>query len=335
MRPNGIIEPSNCCHQTAFDWKVDVPNKPYCKSAPQNQPCTVEPTPTPCSPIASVCDIISQKPFEKCDNTLLKPYQDSCREDHCLVNSTQLDCINIKAAADSCRENTCVDWRSSVDGCNFTCNETFVFKPCELRNDDYCEDNKVIVGMKLTAFEEGCFCPSGMKLSEDKTTCVHACCLDSTGKRRENGESWIDLNNNCTSYICTKQQVSTQKKMCADQPHCKESDKKWDDDHCCYECNEAGICKMINRNVNVTKEVNNTTCSKVIMMNICEGTCPGSAKFNTQSNTMEHMCECCQEIEIEEKRVKLNCLNGGTEWYTYTSIKSCDCNAIVCPAPSP
>ncbi|XP_038667194.1 mucin-5AC-like [Scyliorhinus canicula] len=238
MRPDGKIEPSDCCHQTALDWKVDDPNKPHCNSAPQNQSCVPEIKPT-CPPDvleAPVCDVISETPFENCSTSVLEPYSKSCREDYCLTKSIELTCENVEAAADSCREDTCVDWRSSTDQCPFPCNATFIYKPCERKGDDYCENNQLIPGMMFASYEEGCFCPPGQKLSEDKKNCVSTCCLDNNGTRRAEGEHWRDPNNSCTSYRCVHSIVITETKSCDSQTVCSESFRIWDADKCCYTC---------------------------------------------------------------------------------------------------
>ncbi|GCB72445.1 hypothetical protein scyTo_0006308 [Scyliorhinus torazame] len=397
MRPNGKIEPSDCCHQTALDWKVDDASKPHCYAEPQNQSC-VSVTEPPCPPDVSgtpVCDIISQTPFENCSISELTPYRKSCRVDYCLTKSIELTCENVEAAADSCRENTCVDWRSSTDKCPFNCTATFVYKPCERKRDDYCENNKLIPGMMLASYEEGCFCPPGQKLSEDKKNCVSTCCLDnngtrrsegehwldssnsctsyrcvhsivitetkscdsqtvcsesyriwdadkccytcrgcldSNGTRRADGERWLDPNNNCISYDCHEPYIALHNKTCASQPVCTESKKIWDADRCCHTCeNQGSSCKKLQSALNITKVLNNRTCSGQLSLTICKGFCGGSAEFNTVTGKIEHTCECCREKGSESKRTEFECEDGGTEIYKYTDITQCGCESHICP----
>ncbi|XP_051889494.1 mucin-2-like [Pristis pectinata] len=329
MRPNGTKEHTDCCSTTALDWKYDDPNKPYCKSAPKDESC-VKPTPTPCIATDSLCEIILQKPFENCTKNQLKPYYDSCVTDYCLTNSTGLACSTIKSAAERC--STCVDWRSTIDECKMKCNENLVYKACAQKSDDYCQNNSVIDGGNLLSYQEGCFCPTGMMKSEDKTKCVSTCCLDNNGVRRKLNDKWQDQNNPCISYTCTSKGVTTQTRSCGIEPPCNESNKTWDDEHCCYSCTPSGSCKLNTRRTNVTKEINSTTYTAEIELNICQGNCPGSAEYNTQTDQIEHKCECCQEIRTEVKKVQLASQDGRVKIpYSYTYIKSCGCKGDICP----
>lgn len=59
IRRNGIVEDNSCCDKTAYDWVVEDPLKPYCKSPTRNVPCifhTPTPPPPPCS--APICDLL-------------------------------------------------------------------------------------------------------------------------------------------------------------------------------------------------------------------------------------------------------------------------------------
>ncbi|XP_043569532.1 intestinal mucin-like protein [Chiloscyllium plagiosum] len=332
MRPNGVIEPTDCCHKTALDWKFEDPRKPYCQSAPQGVSCEPPTTTTPCTS-KSICDVIPDILTENCSMVDPELFWKSCNSDHCLINSTELDCMNIQTAADICRVNGCVDWRPSAPECPFTCRAPLVYKPCEMKQDDYCEQNTLKKGLKLVTYEEGCFCPDGMKLSENKTECVSTCCLDSNGSRRNEGEKWVDPNDGCVSYTCFEYGVATRVITCSNQSDCDESQKMWDENKCCYKCVPPSVhrtCETLKRKENVTKTVNNSQCSAEIDVNKCEGNCSTSSHFNTTSNKIEHVCMCCQEKEVVEKTVDLDCGNEKTEAYTYTYIMSCDCSGNIC-----
>ncbi|XP_048466178.1 mucin-5B-like [Rhincodon typus] len=262
---------------------------------------------------------------------VLGPFWESCKTDHCLVNSTELDCENIAAAAEACRDNTCVVWRPSTPECPFKCKAPKVYKPCEMKEDDYCENNQVKEGLRLASYEEGCFCPHGMKLSENRTECVSTCCLDNDGKRRNEGEWWVDPNDNCVFYTCSETGVQKSTITCSKQSVCKESEKVWDQYKCCYSCgSEVRTCKMLNRTEHVTKTVDNRQCSAEVSFNICEGNCFTSSHFNTTSGNIERNCMCCQEKEFDVRTVDLDCGNGKTTKYTYKYIKSCDCSNNIC-----
>ncbi|XP_032895225.1 intestinal mucin-like protein [Amblyraja radiata] len=244
IRPNGTIEDPDCCPTTAQDWLYNDPNKPYCVATPPSSCSTPTPTPTP-PPIPpnckTVCKKILETPFENCTNNLPATYYENCLFDCAEANSTEFACSIIQSAADNCGNDTCVDWRSPAGECKMNCTENFVYKACATQLDHYCEDNSVMKGANLLNYHEGCFCPAGMMKSEDKTKCVSTCCLDNNGKQREINDNWQDQNNTCVSHKCTRRGVVTHTKTCAPQTSCKESDRGWDDEHCCYTCISQGL----------------------------------------------------------------------------------------------
>ncbi|XP_078391219.1 uncharacterized protein LOC144673104 [Cetorhinus maximus] len=176
-RKDGTVEPPDCCSSTAYDWRVDDPNKPYCSVPPPNVPC-IPTTPAPtCRPEKTVCDIIGGKPFEQCRKKInLDKYTKTCHFDHCQTNST-VDCTSLETAAMACASiGICVNWRPFTNKrCDYTCRRDLVYKPCQGRRDDRCVNNTVQPGTKFSPAQEGCFCPDGKKLSEDSTHCVASC----------------------------------------------------------------------------------------------------------------------------------------------------------------
>ncbi|XP_032895186.1 mucin-2-like isoform X3 [Amblyraja radiata] len=337
IRPDGTIEDTDCCPTTARDWLYNDTNKPYCV-ATTPAPCST-PTPTPTPPVPpncmTLCMKILETSFENCTNSFLVTYYENCLFDCATTNSTELACSIIQSAADNCGSDTCVDWRSPAGECKMNCTENLIYKACATQLDDYCEDNSVMTGGNLLNYHEGCFCPAGMMKSEDKTKCVSTCCLDINGTRREINDKWQDQNNACTSYRCTKYGVKTHTLTCAAQEDCIESDKKWDDKHCCYTCVSQGLCKRTIKITNVTKEVQNTNCTASIELYVCEGNCPGSVYYDTQTHKTERKCECCQEMGTEDRIVALTCQDGRkNELYTYPRFTSCRCKKEVCPGAS-
>ncbi|XP_048466537.1 mucin-2-like [Rhincodon typus] len=327
VRRNGKIEPRDCCHKTAFDWKVDDPKKPRCQAAPTNVPCEVPPTLPPCEFGKTVCDAISGNSFEKCRNKQeLTKYVKACQYDHCAMNSTEMGCTSLEAAALTCNAaGICVDWRNSTNGlCSYNCTESLTYKACAKHNHDYCKDGEMIHGEAFDEHTEGCFCKSGSMLSEDGTRCVSSCarCKDYAGNLRYDGESWPHPNDTCINYTCVEGLVTKTQKSCSDRPKCDEADKQWDKDHCCYYCQEKlRQCKVQNKTIDIKEG----DCSATVQLKACEGKCESSAMFDPKTNRMKHNCECCQEKETEKKETHLNCLNGKTQVYTYISAKSCSC----------
>ncbi|XP_078091543.1 uncharacterized protein LOC144507913 isoform X11 [Mustelus asterias] len=327
VRRNGRIESPDCCHKTALDWKIDDPRKPYCQAAPTNIPCDVPPTPPSCECGNTVCDVISGNSFAICQNKHeLSKYIEACQYDHCTVNSTEMDCANVRAAAMACSAaGACVDWRDSTNGsCSINCTEGFVYRACSRYNHNYCKDGVMKPGERFVERTEGCFCPSEMMLSEDGAYCVPSCtrCKDSSGNIRKEGESWSHPNDTCAHYKCSKGVVIEMQFSCSLRPNCSESDRIWDKNHCCYSCHEPlGRCKVKSKPL----EINKTGCLASVQMNYCEGSCNSFSIFNSTLNGMQRHCECCVEYEIERKVANLACRDGTTQSYSYTSAKSCTC----------
>ncbi|XP_067915134.1 mucin-2-like isoform X2 [Heterodontus francisci] len=327
IRKNGKVEPSDCCHRTAYDWRVADPNKPYCQSAPTNLPCTPVPPPPTCKPEQTICDIIQGKPFEQCRRKInLDQYIKTCIFDYCALNST-IDCSSLETAALVCASvGICVDWRPFTNGvCNYTCDQGLVYKPCQSKKDDQCENHVVIAGATFTPAVEGCFCPDGMILSEDKFKCVASCqvCRDYLGHPRQEGETWEDAKNPCISYGCTEYGVVIQNKSCNQDETCPEALRIYVD-RCCFICTAAqGLCRA--RTVNETIRLG--TCEATIEAKHCEGHCSSATQYDFKINHMDHYCQCCQEYKTQKMTADLQCKNGKTHTVEYTAIKSCICKA--------
>lgn len=61
MRKNGKIEPTDCCSETAHEWKTSYTNKKHCTDLPTYQPCS-PPTPPPsCEYETPMCNAIFGK----------------------------------------------------------------------------------------------------------------------------------------------------------------------------------------------------------------------------------------------------------------------------------
>ncbi|XP_051890192.1 mucin-2-like [Pristis pectinata] len=324
VRKNGKVESSDCCHKTAFDWKVDDPNKPYCRSAPTNVPCTsASPTPA-CQSESAICDIIQEEPFEKCRRKIdLDKFVKTCLFDHCALNST-IDCSSLEAAALACASvGVCVDWRSSANGmCNYTCDQGLVYKPCATKNDDQCENKEVKVGEKFSTAEEGCFCPDGLILSEDNSKCVPFCevCHDYLGQPRKDGDLWEDPKDPCISYSCTQFGVFIRNRSCIQDETCPESHRTYID-RCCFTCNEQDLCSISSFNETIISG----TCKATFVAHQCQGHCSSATRYDVKRNSMVPSCRCCKEDLTEKREVKLYCENGKTKSINYVAIKSCKC----------
>uniref|UniRef100_UPI00398EBBE8 integumentary mucin B.1-like n=1 Tax=Pristiophorus japonicus TaxID=55135 RepID=UPI00398EBBE8 len=242
------------------------------------------------------------------------------------MNSVELDCTSLEAAAMLCNgAGSCVDWRNSTNGvCDYTCPRGFIYQACSRYNHNSCKHNMMIHGERFSEPVEGCFCPTGMMLSEDGSQCVTSCarCKDYSGRLRHEGEKWSHHKNRCMHYRCVDGVVAETKISCSSRQSCAESERKWDEYHCCYTCPlPVQDCKVKPKLLNITKD----GCSANVQVKSCEGKCSSFSIFDPHINDMKHDCQCCQENESEIKIVNLRCKNGRTKQYMYISVKSCKC----------
>ncbi|XP_038667197.1 mucin-2-like isoform X3 [Scyliorhinus canicula] len=325
IRKNGTVEPSDCCHKTAYDWQLYDPSKPACQSAPTNVPCIpVPPAPT-CKAEETVCDVIQRKPFEECRRKInLDNYFKTCVFDHCTLNAT-IDCSSLETAALACASvGICVDWRPFTNGvCNYNCDQGFLYKPCRSKKDDQCKNDSVIVGKKFAPAEEGCFCPDGMVLSEEKSKCVVLCqvCRDQFGHPKKEGDVWEDANNPCLSYVCGEFGVLIRNKSCNQDESCPEDNRIYID-RCCFRCRSSeGNCKVNKFNETIRKGY----CEATFEATQCQGLCASATRYDFKSRGMDHYCQCCREEKTEKVQVNLHCRNGRRKKVEFVAIKSCIC----------
>ncbi|GCB79961.1 hypothetical protein scyTo_0019636 [Scyliorhinus torazame] len=85
-----------------------------------------------------------------------------------------------------------------------------------------------------------------------------------------------DPNNSCIRYSCVDNIQVEHETICPEAKNCSESEKVWDEIHCCYSCPERQtLCKTRSYNKTVMIE----SCKEFeIELQICEGYCEGSAE---------------------------------------------------------
>ncbi|XP_051746853.1 mucin-2 [Ctenopharyngodon idella] len=210
IRRNRVVEDDNCCDKTAYDWVVEDPLKPYCRSAPTNVPC-VPPTSTPppqfsptppCNP--PICDLLHHEVFAECSERInLSSVEKNCRFDYCSFNSSVGACSSLEYAASECKRiGICVDWRYLTSGsCEITCPEGMVYDECRESPNDVCRGGVRVPATSVVGLRSGCFCPDEQMLAEDhKQICVSECtkCKGPLGEPMPVGAVW---ESNC--HICT------------------------------------------------------------------------------------------------------------------------------------
>ncbi|XP_067860684.1 apomucin-like [Heptranchias perlo] len=135
-----------------------------------------------------------------------------------------------------------------------------------------------------------------------------------------------DPNNTCIYYTCQNNMQLVHEIQCAESANCFESEKIWDEHHCCFNCpRPVRVCEPITYNQTIAKEF----CrSADIELRKCEGYCAGLSEFNVDIGSIKHTCTCCHEDEIEERQIELQC-ERQTQSFRYTYIKSCTCKECI------
>ncbi|XP_016126944.1 LOW QUALITY PROTEIN: mucin-19-like [Sinocyclocheilus grahami] len=205
IRRNGVVEDDNCCDKTAYDWVVEDPLKPYCKSALTSVPCvptSAPPPPPSCNP--TICDLLHHEVFLKCGETInLMAVEKNCQFDYCSYNSRVGACSSLEYAASECKRiGICVDWRYLTNGsCEITCPEGMMYNECQESPNDVCQGGVRVPATYVVGLRSGCFCPDDQMLAEEhKKICVSECttCKGPLGEPMPVGAVW---ESNC--HICT------------------------------------------------------------------------------------------------------------------------------------
>ncbi|XP_056605024.1 mucin-2-like [Triplophysa dalaica] len=213
IRRNGIVEDNSCCDKTAYDWVVEDPLKPYCKSPTRNVPCifhtpTPPPPPPPCS--APICDLLHHDVFAECNKSIdLVSVEKNCRFDHCSSTTIVGACSSLEYAASVCKTiGICVDWRYLTNGsCDVSCPEGMIYDECRQSPKDICQGGIPVPATSLVGISSGCFCPDGQILAEEhKKICVSECtkCKGPLGEPMPVGAVWESMCHICTCNNQTK-----------------------------------------------------------------------------------------------------------------------------------
>ncbi|KAK9976134.1 hypothetical protein ABG768_021340 [Culter alburnus] len=210
IRRNRVVEDDNCCDKTAYDWVVEDPLKPYCRSTPTNVPCvpatSTPPPPTPSLPPCNppICDLLHHEVFAECNERInLTSVEKNCRFDYCSFSSSVGACSSLEYAASECKRiGICVDWRYLTNGsCEITCPEGMVYDECRESPNGVCRGGVRVPATSVVGLRSGCFCPDEQMLAEDhKQICVSECtmCKGPLGEPMPVGAVW---ESNC--HICT------------------------------------------------------------------------------------------------------------------------------------
>ncbi|XP_060936361.1 mucin-19-like [Limanda limanda] len=135
------------------------------------------------------------------------------------------------------------------------------------------------------------------------------------------GDTWKDAAHPCMSFSCSIEGIQTERRNCPKE-NCSEGDRVWDDQHCCFTCNQ--ICAPKLSSFNITIE----NCTTIIEMPVCQGLCVSQPRVVLHSDLqVEHNSRCCLEQSAERRSLTLQCLGLTTRRYHYKHITSCECRA--------
>ncbi|XP_054862830.1 mucin-19-like isoform X1 [Amphiprion ocellaris] len=196
-------------------------------------------------------------------------------------------------------------WQS---GCNLcTCNnrtrrEECYFKPPKLR----CGPSDVLINTSC--------CGDQM--------CVETICKYS-GKTYKVGDRWKDAAHPCMSFSCSKEGVEMETKVCP-RENCSEEDRIWDNQRCCFTCNQSCSPKVSNFSVTIEN------CTAVVQIPVCRGQCESKSRLVLHGDLqVQQEDRCCQENSSERRSVTLHCSDQTTRQHTYRHITGCECRAPI------
>ncbi|XP_034720016.1 mucin-19-like [Etheostoma cragini] len=156
--------------------------------------------------------------------------------------------------------------------------------------------------------------------------CGDEICVEKTcsynGHTYKVGDRWTDAAHTCMSYNCSKEGIQTETRVCP-TVQCQEEDRIWDDQHCCFTCNQRCAPKL----TNITVTVDN--CISVMQIPVCQGQCVSQPSVVLLHGELqvEQQCTCCQELSSEKIPVTLQCLDRTVKHYTYKHITGCESRA--------
>ncbi|XP_040008876.1 mucin-19-like [Xiphias gladius] len=149
-------------------------------------------------------------------------------------------------------------------------------------------------------------------------TCVEKNCSYNE-KTYKVGDTWKDAAHPCMSFSCSKEGVQTLTRVCP-RENCPEEDRIWDNQHCCFTCNQLCAPKVSSFNITIDN------CTTIIEMPVCQGQCVSQPRVVLHGDLqVEQRSRSCQERSSERKSVTLQCFNHTTRHYVYKHITNCEC----------
>ncbi|XP_044042781.1 mucin-5B-like isoform X2 [Siniperca chuatsi] len=153
--------------------------------------------------------------------------------------------------------------------------------------------------------------------------CGDATCVEKTCSYHEKtykvGDRWKDTAHPCMSFSCSKEGIQTETTVCPKE-NCQEEDRIWDDQHCCFTCNQSCAPKVTNISITVDN------CTTTMQIPVCQGQCVSEPRLVLHGDLqVEQKHRCCQERRSERRSVTLQCFDLTTRRHFYKHITSCEC----------
>ncbi|XP_004403883.1 PREDICTED: mucin-5B [Odobenus rosmarus divergens] len=163
--------------------------------------------------------------------------------------------------------------------------------------------------------------------------CVQTACPTEDGWLVQPNKTWVNnLVDNCTEYRCEVKNglhvLTLRPTPCPDVSSCQGILRKTG---CCYSCEEVDKCQVhVNRTI-----LTHQDCATRAPVNLtfCGGLCPGVSKYSMEAQAMEHQCTCCQDAEVHEEVVTMQCPDGTAIQRTYTHVDKCRCTSSCARSP--
>ncbi|XP_075328708.1 uncharacterized protein LOC142385910 [Odontesthes bonariensis] len=141
------------------------------------------------------------------------------------------------------------------------------------------------------------------------------------GETYQVGDGWKDPAQPCMSFNCTEEGIQTETRVCPTES-CFEEDRVWDEQHCCFTCNQSCAPKVSRMNITIDG------CSTVIRAPVCRGQCASQPRAMIRGELhVEQQCSCCQDRSSEKRFMDVKCFGVPTRRYTYKHVTSCECTA--------
>ncbi|XP_051001070.1 LOW QUALITY PROTEIN: mucin-5AC [Acomys russatus] len=150
------------------------------------------------------------------------------------------------------------------------------------------------------------------------------------------GESWPEPGNPCVTHKCEIFQdmfvVVTTKRECP-KLNCPQDQARLREDGCCYDCVMLQQKCTVHERQQIIRQ-QNCRSEGPVSLSYCQGNCGDSTSmYSLEANTVEHKCECCQELQTSQRNVTLHCDDGSSRTFSYTQVEKCGCLGQLCHAP--